>query len=140
MDPLRLPATLDSLERLGKYVIAATEEAGLGEKAAYGLRLAVTEIATNIITHGYEEAGRRGDVAVFRTLTDSALTVVLEDTGVPFDPRTRKLPAEEDLKLPLEQRPIGGLGIYLVLKNVDVFQYEYVDGKNRNLFTVNLAR
>ena len=63
MKPLRLPATLDSLEQLGEYVIAATAEAELDAKAAYGLRLAVDEIATNIITHGYEEAGKTGEVA-----------------------------------------------------------------------------
>jgi len=140
MKPLRLPATLDSLEKIHTYVIEAATEAGLDAKAAYGLRLAVDEIATNIITHGYEEAGRSGDIIVSGDLTDSSLSIVLEDAGVPFDPRSRKLPDGEDLKLPLEKRPIGGLGIYLVLKNVDAFNYERVNGRNRNIFIMKRHR
>jgi len=137
MKSLCLPATLDALGEIGKYVIAATTEAGLDSKAAYGLRLAVDEIATNVITHGYEEAGKTGNIAVSRALTDSSLTITLEDTGIPFDPLNQKLPDEEDLKLPLEERPMGGLGIMLVLKGVDNFSYEYREGRNRNIFVMN---
>lgn len=137
MKTLCLPATLDSLDEIGKYVIAATSEAGLDTKPAYGLRLAVDEIATNIITHGYEDAGKTGDVTVSGEMTDSTLKIVLEDTGVPFDPLSRKLPSEDELSLPLEERDIGGLGIFLVLKGVDNFSYEFSDGKNRNIFVMN---
>lgn len=137
MKPLCLPATLDSLDEIGKYIVTATAEAGLDSKAAYGLRLAVDEVATNIITHGYEEAGKAGDVAVSGVLTDFTLTIVLEDTGIPFDPLSQELPGEDELNLPLEERDIGGLGIYLVLKGVDTFRYEHVDGRNRNIFVMN---
>ncbi|MEI6206103.1 MAG: ATP-binding protein [Desulfuromonadales bacterium] len=137
MKSLRVPATLDALDEIGRYVITATSDAGLNSKAAYGLRLAVDEISTNIITHGYEEAGGAGDITVNGELTESALTVVLEDTGIPFDPLTRELPGEDFLSLPLEDRPIGGLGIFLVLKGVDNFSYEYSEGKNRNIFVMN---
>jgi serine/threonine-protein kinase RsbW len=137
MKSLCLPATLGSLEEIGKYVIAATTEAGLDTKSAYGLRLAVDEIATNIITHGYEEAGKSGDVSLSGLLTDSALTIVLEDSGIPFDPLSHNLPSEDDLNLPLEDRTIGGLGIMLVLNGVDKFSYEFREGRNRNTFVMN---
>jgi len=133
MKPICLPATLDSLDEIGKYVVAATTEAGLDTKAAYGMRLAVDEIATNIITHGYEEAGRSGEINLSGVLSDSSLTMVLEDTGIPFDPRSQAAPDEDDLCLPLEERSIGGLGIFLVLKGVDDFSYEYAEGRNRNI-------
>ena len=137
MKPLCLPATLDSLDEIGKYVVAATSEAGLDTKAGYGLRLADDEIATNIITHGYKEAGRIGDLNLNGILTDSSLTIVLEDTGIPFDPLSQNLPGEDYLNLPLEERPIGGLGIFLVLKGADDFRYEFSEGKNRNIFVMN---
>ena len=140
MKPLCLPATLDSLDEIGKYVVAATSEAGLDTKAGYGLRLAVDEIATNIITHGYKEAERTGDVNLNGILTDSSLTIVLEDTGIPFDPLSQNLPGEDYLNLPLEERPIGGLGIFLVLKGADNFRYEFSEGKNRNIFVMNRNR
>ncbi|MCM0080043.1 ATP-binding protein [Geomonas sp. Red32] len=137
MEPLSLPAKLDSLEKLGSYVVRATAEAKLAAKAAYGLRLAVDEIATNIVTHGHEEAGISGVVTVSVALTDDSLTVVLEDGGLPFDPLSHRLPAEDDLNLPLEERAIGGLGIFLVLKSVDAFRYERAHDVNRNIFVMN---
>jgi serine/threonine-protein kinase RsbW len=137
MEPLSLPAILDSLEEIGNYVVQATTEAKLATRAAYGLRLAVDEIATNIVIHGYKEAGIGGKVTVSAAMTDSCLTVVLEDGGVYFDPLSHRLPGEDDLNLPLEDRPIGGLGIFLVLKGVDVFRYERVHQLNRNIFVVN---
>jgi serine/threonine-protein kinase RsbW len=137
MEPLSLPAKLDSLEEIGKYVVRATTEARLAGRAAYGLRLAVDEIATNIVTHGYQEAGITGAVTVCAAITDSSLTVVLEDGGVPFDPLSHQLPSEHDLDLPLEQRGVGGLGIFLALKGVDAFRYERADDLNRNIFVVN---
>jgi anti-sigma regulatory factor (Ser/Thr protein kinase) len=70
-------------------------------------------------------------------VTDSSLTIVLEDSGIPFDPLSQELPGEEKLMLPLEERDIGGLGIFLVLKGVDAFGYEYMNGRNRNIFTMN---
>lgn len=137
MKSLCLPATLAALEPIGDYVVEATTRAGLDASAAYKLRLAVDEIATNIITHGYEEAGLSGDVCVSGDLSETSLAVVLEDSGVPFDPLSRPLPSEDDLNLPLEERTIGGLGIYLVLKGVDQFRYERVGERNRNIFVVN---
>lgn len=137
MKSLCLPATLDALDEIGKYVVVAAKSAGLDTKASYGLRLAVDEIVTNIIIHGYEEAGKTGDVMVSGELTKSALTIVVEDAGIPFDPLAQKLPGEDYLALPLESRPIGGLGIFLVLKGVDTFSYEFINGKNRNIFIMN---
>lgn len=137
MKPLCLPATMNSLEEIGKYIVAATTEARLDTKAAYGLKLAVVEISTNIITHSYKAKGKVGNIDISGILTDSSLTIVLEDTGIPFDPLSHKLPEEDDLNLPLEERPIGGLGIYLVLNAVDHFSYTFSEGKNRNIFVMN---
>jgi anti-sigma regulatory factor (Ser/Thr protein kinase) len=129
-----LPASLESLEEIGAYVVGAAAEAGLDPRAAYNLRLAVDEIATNIISYGY--AGGGGGISLHSELTPDRLTIVVEDWGVPFDPLARDAVSEEDLALPLEERPIGGLGIYLVLKGVDDFRYEYADGRNRNIFAM----
>ena len=68
-------------------------------------------------------------------ITAHALTITLEDTAVPFDPR--RLTRPEQIDLPLAERPMGGLGIFLAIENVDEFRYEYVDGHNRNIFVVN---
>lgn len=135
MDPLSVPSTLDSLDDIGSYVMAAAREAGLEKKAAYRLRLAVDEIATNIIVHGYAENGLRGDVMVQAELDAEALTVRLEDAAVPFDPRS--LPIPEHMDDPLADRPMGGLGVYLALRDVDLFDYMWRDGRNCNIFVMH---
>jgi phosphoserine phosphatase RsbU/P len=139
MQALTIPGTLDSLAAIGKYVLAAATEAGLDKKRSYALRLAVDEIATNSILHGYEEAGLEGILALRADIDDQALTVTLEDTGAPFDPTTFRPPTEEDLRLPLEDRPIGGLGVYLAIQGSDEFGYKRVGKFNRNLFIMHRA-
>ena len=136
MESLNVPGKLDSLGAIAEYIMATAKAAGLDKKAAYNLRLAVDEIATNIIIHGYEEAGCEGDVDVHASIDQESLTIFLEDTGECYDP-TQK-PPQDDLDLPLEEREIGGLGIYLAMQGVDNFVYERVGDRNRNIFTMNL--
>lgn len=138
MEPLKLPGTLDSLGAIAQYVMEAAKTAGLEKKAAYKLRLAVDEIATNIITHGYEEAGLTGDILCLAEIKPERLTIILEDWGTPYDPTQNPDPEMTDL--PLEDRPMGGLGVYLALDGVDEFHYEWVNDRNRNRFVVYPAK
>ena len=135
MKSLIVAGILDSLSEIGKFVNAAAASAGLDKKAAYRLRLAVDEVATNIILHGYTEGGVSGNVQVFSEISRDTLTITLEDTAAPFDPRGLVFPDQIDK--PIEERPIGGLGVFLSKNNVDKFDYEYVTKKNRNIFIVN---
>src|SRR5690348_14390871 len=98
-------------------------QAGLDKKAAYNLRLGVDEIATNIILYGYEQTGMSGDVKIYTEITDQKLTLTLEDSARAYDPSNTP---EPDLTLPLEERPIGGLGVYLAMSGADEFKYERV--------------
>ena len=134
MEPLIVDGTLDSLSEIAKYVMAAGTAAGLDKKAIYQLRLAVDEIATNIILHGYQENGMEGNVEVKAEINEKALTIALEDTAIAFDPTQKKPPT--DLELPLEERKIGGLGVFLAVDGVDQFSYERVENRNRNIFVV----
>ena len=135
METLTVPGTLDSLSKIAQYVSAGATAAGLDKKASYRLRLAVDEIATNIIVHGYEEAGLEGSLEVQADINEQDFTILIEDTGMAYDPTQKALPA--NLELPLEQRQIGGLGVYLAIEGVDKFSYERVGNRNRNIFIVN---
>ncbi len=135
MDRLTVPGKLESLEAIGQFVLRAAGEAGLDKKAAYRLRLAVDEIATNIIVHGYEEAGRQGPVALWSELDEGELRVCLEDSALPFDPHAARTPA--GLDRPLEEREIGGLGVFLALRGVDDLRYERAGDANRNTIVVH---
>ena len=135
MERLTVPGTLDSLDEIGQYVLKVAEEAGLDSKATYRLRLAVDELATNVITYGYERAGLSGDVDIWTEIDDKNLTLSIEDTAVPYDPT--KTPAHDDFNVPLEDRPIGGLGVFLARRGVDELRYERVDGHNRSILVVH---
>ena len=135
MEPLIVSGTLDSLGAIAQYVMAAAAAVGLDKKTSYNLRLAVDEIATNIVTYGYKEAAREGLLALRAEFDEQSLTISIEDTGIPYDPTQKPVP--EDLDKPLEQRQIGGLGIYLASLGVDKFIYERVGDRNRNIFIVH---
>ena len=138
MKHLTVPGTLNSLGAIAQYVMAVAAETGLDSKASYNLRLAVDEIATNIIIHGYEEAGREGVLDLQAIVDEQSLTISLEDTGAPYNPTER--PNPDDLELPIEQRQMGGLGVYLAIHGVDKFIYERVGDRNHNIFVVNLSK
>lgn len=132
------PGNIDSLSPLRDYINEQALNAGLDKKAAYNLCLAIDEVATNIINYGYIESGLNGDLDVIIENNGKTLTITLEDKALQFDPRNNDLPSDDELNQPLEERAIGGLGIFLVFSSVDKFDYEYIDGKNRNIFTMNL--
>jgi serine/threonine-protein kinase RsbW len=119
-----------SLPTIRQYVDQAAQAAGLETQAMHRLRLAVDEIAANIILYGY--ADNPGMVEAIADIDDDRLVITLEDTGPEYNPYERDQP--QNLEDPLETRQIGGLGIFLVLRNVDKFEYHRVDGRNQNVF------
>jgi anti-sigma regulatory factor (Ser/Thr protein kinase) len=135
MNPLVLPGRLESLDQVADFVHEAAAEAGFDKKTAYRLHLAVDEVATNIVTHAYQEKGIEGNLYLEALITDKDLTVHLEDTGEAYDPTTREDP--EDIDKPLEERGVGGLGIFLAKRSVDVLNYERRGDRNRMSFTLH---
>ena len=126
MQTLTLPASLESLSSLRRFVEEVSAGIGRDDQAIYDFKLAVDEIATNAITYG--GAGERppGTFTLRAETTPSALTVTLEDCGVPFDPRTAPPHA-----------PPGGWGVGLALQGVDRFEYERDGDWNRNIFVLS---
>ena len=134
MLPLTVPGTRDSLGAVAKFVLAAAAEAGLDKKASYRLRLALDELATNVVAYGYEQGQREGELYVSALIDAEGLSIVLEDTGPEYDPTKAAKPLS--LELPPEERQIGGLGIFLTLRSVDHFAYERAGDRNRNTITM----
>jgi anti-sigma regulatory factor (Ser/Thr protein kinase) len=131
-------ASLDVLEPIRELLTQIGQEVGLSKKKTYNLCLAVDEIATNVIRHGYMEADvTDGMFDLTIEKTGNQLVVSIEDTGRPFNPLEHDLPTEEDLNIPLEDRPIGGLGVMIARQSVDEFKYEFSGNQNKNIFIVN---
>jgi anti-sigma regulatory factor (Ser/Thr protein kinase) len=117
---------LSELGRLGKVVAAFVEEHHLPDKVLYAVNVALDEILTNIISYGYDD--QADHEIVLRLSFDAAeLTAEVEDDGRHFNPLEAP---EPDLGKPLEERPIGGLGIHLTRKLMDHLEYRRLGGRN----------
>lgn len=135
----KFKADLDALDQIRNLLSVANEEVGLDKKKLYRLLLAVDEIATNIINYGYIEKGNlEGFFDLELNFQGKQFVVTLIDSAAKFDPFLHTTPSKENLELPLEERPIGGLGIMMAQKSVDEYKYEFSDNKNRNVFIVNI--
>ena len=128
------PGTLDSLAPVRAYVGEAARAAGLDPVRIYNLCLAVDEIATNVVLHGYEEAGLKGDIIVAAFQEPGQLIIRLLDHGRTYDPAQVPQP---DIENALEQRS-GGWGIFLSKTGVDQFDYTSSDSANVHRFVVHL--
>lgn len=133
------PAIIESLGPIREYLQSIAAQAGLGKKQTYGLCLAVDEVVTNIILYGYGSSDHKGGVDLSVEMDEKQLKITVADDAPPFDPTQQKLPEERDLKKPLEDREIGGLGLFLAATNVDEFHYTYAAGRNMNIFVVKQA-
>lgn len=128
------PGTLDSLGPVRAYVAEAARAAGLDSSKTYSLCLAVDEITTNIVLHGYDEAGLRGDIAIEALQVRGQLIIRLLDHGRFYDPDRIPNPA---LGNPLTQGT-GGWGLFLSKTGVDQFDYTSGDSGNEHRFVVYL--
>ena len=139
MEPLILPGKVDNLGEIREYIKSAAAVADLEKNASYKLCLAVDEIATNIITHGYDEPGLSGDIRIQAEIDEESLTVYIEDTGKHYDPTDPDILEAETLttQKSLEERSIGRLGIFLIYESVDKFIYEKLNPGNRNILVMN---
>jgi serine/threonine-protein kinase RsbW len=131
------PANLDSLKEFRDYIVIAAAGTALTKKKLYKLQLAVDEIATNIISYGYQEdKNTKGEILINAEIQEKSLLIILKDFGMAFDPREKFKQGEDSCNLSVEERRIGGLGIYLAITSVDNFAYEYRDGFNINRFEI----
>jgi serine/threonine-protein kinase RsbW len=111
---LRIAAELNSLAEIRRFVQETATALGVDPAVIPNLILAVDEAASNIITHGYQ--GQGGIIEVEVSREEDALVIRLRDEATPFDPTSVPPP---DLILPLQQRPVGGLGIHLIRQAMD---------------------
>ena len=111
---LRTKAELDNLTLIRHFVEERATALGADPSVVADLSLAVTEATTNVMVHGYR--GQPGVIEIEIKRKGNSLVIRLCDEAPPFDPGTVPPP---DLTLPLEKRPLGGLGIYLISQLMD---------------------
>jgi serine/threonine-protein kinase RsbW len=131
---LTLPAQAESLGLVTHFVREGAREANLPAARLGELDLLVEEIFMNIARHSYPK-GPPGPVSVSYSVTGPGeLAVEFGDQGVEFDPLTANPP---DLTHDLAQRPVGGLGVFLLKAFADSLSYRREQGWNRLTFGIS---
>lgn len=127
MEALRIKALTDNLDRVLQYVDAALEIMGCSMKNQIQIDMAVEELFVNIAHYAYK--GTVGDAVIIAGPDPKSgiLRITFRDWGVPFDPLAKTDP---DISLSVEEREIGGLGIFMAKKVMDTMDYRYENGQN----------
>ena len=123
---LTLPNDVETIPQLNEFIDTVAEAIGLDMSLTMSLNLAIEEAVVNVMEYAYPQ-GSKGDVTIDVAASDQWLQFIISDSGTPFDPTEKE---EADTTLSVDERPIGGLGIFLVRQLMDTIQYDYVDGKN----------
>jgi anti-sigma regulatory factor (Ser/Thr protein kinase) len=127
MNTIEFPAAMENLDECVEFIINGTSKAGVDKKTLFQLRLACEEVVVNVINYAYPES--QGNVRISYELNEETgeLVIVISDSGIAFDPLSKDDP---DLSLPMEERQIGGLGIFMVRTVMDTVEYSFEDGRN----------
>jgi anti-sigma regulatory factor (Ser/Thr protein kinase) len=124
------------LARIAERVDQFGAACGLSRDEIAQTQLVLDELVSNVIKYGYEDDGRHR-IHVTVTVAPTLLTVTVDDDGAPFNPLEAPDP---DLDLPIDERPVGGLGLFLVRSMADRLEYRREHGRNIVTFAKQLQR
>jgi anti-sigma regulatory factor (Ser/Thr protein kinase) len=112
-------AVLSDVPRIVEFVVNWLEGKGL-DKYSFPLETSVDEASTNVIKYAY--SGQPGFFQISCELQGDEIAVTIRDRGKQFDPNSIPLP---DIDANLENRKVGGLGIYMMKKMMDSVKYDF---------------
>ena len=119
---LVLQSSMDDIGRLEPFVKEVAQQAGMSDKEAKRLRLAVEESVANVINYSGATS-----ITLQTKVEDGQLVLTIDDDGQPFDPTQD---STTDLSIPPDQRPPGGLGIMFLHQMTDGLEYQRTEGHN----------
>ncbi|MDO4540077.1 MAG: ATP-binding protein [Syntrophomonadaceae bacterium] len=127
MSCLTVPAKTEQLEAVLSFVEQELEFHGMSPHNIIQIKVATEEMFVNIAHYAYASGNGNATIQCCFNEPENAMEITFIDQGVPYDPLAKQDP---DLKLAANERPIGGLGIYIVKKTMDDVAYCYEGGKN----------
>ena len=121
---------IGELSYLAKKIDELAGEWNLSQALAMNINLVIEEAVSNIIFYAYNDHNKHG-IRITLSLKNGRLTIKITDDGIPFNPLAQEQP---DINLPAEERPVGGLGIFLISQIMDEMKYDR--NKNENILTL----
>lgn len=117
---------MTGIVRMTHELLTFAADNGVPEAVQNVLAIVMEEILTNTMKYGYAE-DRPGEVAIEAAISAASITLTIADDADPFDPLQAQAPK---LKVPIDKRDIGGLGLHLVRSLTDSLSYAHIDGRN----------
>jgi serine/threonine-protein kinase RsbW len=122
---LIIDSTIEKIPEVSALLGEEMQAFGFGSEEILDTQLAVEEAVINVISHGYKEPG--SEVIVSCRISPERIEIQIMDTAPPFNPLS--VP-EPELDTTIEDRKIGGLGVFLARQVMDEISYRYENGKN----------
>lgn len=127
MKELTIAATVENIEAVTDFVNEQLEMLDCPMKAQMQIDIAIDELFGNIAQYAYKPNVGEATVTVDTLDNPSGAVITFIDSGIAYNPLESE---EPDITLSAEDRPVGGLGIFMVKKSMDEVAYEYKDGQN----------
>ena len=131
---IRIKNNLDEIAILANFVEELCSELALPAEVTMNINLALEEAVANVIMYDYPWEEEH-EILLKVSDTNEQLIFLLTDKGLSFDPTQV---AEVDLTLPIEERPIGGLGIFLIRSIMNEVTYQRLDNENQLIMKKNI--
>lgn len=128
MKEITVDAMIENMNTVTAFVDDFLDQIACPMKSRIQINIVIDEIFGNICHYAYKDSVGTVTVRVESGNTPKAVFLTFTDNGIPYNPLETEDP---DITLSSEERKIGGLGIYLVKKNMDEMKYEYVNQQNR---------
>ena len=123
---LSLQNEVAEISKLAIFIEELGEEFGLSPELVFNLNLVLEEAVSNVILYAYPKEEHQ-TISLIARKKDNQLIFVLTDSGKEFDPTQAP---DADITLSAEDRPIGGLGIFLIRQIMNTVEYQRIEGKN----------
>lgn len=132
MSTAAFPADFEHLDAIRDFVGEAATQAGFSSKDIYAVQLAADEACSNVIEHAYKDV-QGGDIEITCETKPGEIRIVIHDHGAQFDMGKVKKP---NLGKRLEDREVGGLGVYFIHKLMDEVHFESTKNAGNTLTMV----
>lgn len=135
MKELTIDAHVENLNQVLAFIEEQLDGYGCSLKESTRIQIAVEELFVNIAQYAYDEDKGKVNIQIEHLDEKAAVRIILMDSGKPYNPLHHEDP---DVTLDADERPIGGLGIFMVKKTMENMEYEFVDGHNCLTIVANI--
>lgn len=135
-DVLSIINRVDELESVARFVDNIANELNLNEEMRMNIGLVLEEMVSNVIFYAYAK-GSQGVIDLSAKSDGQSLTLLLSDSGRAFDPTHTET---RDMEANPAERPLGGMGIYIVKNIANHVSYQRIDGRNLLTISININK